>query len=404
MMKSKKTVGIICEYNPFHGGHRYQIEEMHRLGFDRVVCVMSGNTVQRGEFAIADKYTRAETAVKGGADLVLELPYPYSASSAEFFALAGVRILENAGVDAICFGSECGDMEKLKKAAEVCDSEIFFEAYKNNVSAGKGTAKAYFEAYKNIAGEELPGGANDILGISYLRALKKENSNIEPIALVRKGSDYRAGAVSENMNGYPSATMLRNYIHENGLDDKLSDLVPKETFETLLEAAHDGRAPVKMSNLDSAIIAHLRLLDASRLEGIADIGGGLGEKILSSSHKVTTYEELVSLVSDKHYTEARTRRAILNILTGVTLDDLKAYPAYTTVLGFNDNGRELLSELRKKEKMPFITKPADADHLGETAARQIYLDRRADALFTLATPKKTDSGEYVRKSPIYIYN
>ena len=398
MMNLKKTVGIICEYNPFHGGHRYQIEEMHRLGFDRVVCVMSGNTVQRGEFAIADKYTRAEMALEGGADLVLELPYPYSASSAEFFALAGVRILENAGVDAICFGSECGDVDKLKKAADVCDSEAFVEAYKNSISSGNGTAKAYFDAYKNVANEELPGGANDILGIAYLRALKRENSNREPIALKRRGSDYRNDSI-EDLTEYPSATMLRNYICENGINDKFADIVPKETFAALIKAAKSGGAPVKMSDLDAAIIASLRLLDASRLEGIADVGGGLGEKILSSSHKVCTYEELVLLVSGKQYTEARVRRAILNILTGVTFNDLKAYPAYTTVLGFNDKGREILSEFRKKEKMPFITKPADAEHLGETAARQIYLDRRADALFTLATPLKTDSGEYVKKHP-----
>lgn len=404
MMNSKKTVGIICEYNPFHGGHRYQIEEMRKQGFDRVVCVMSGNTVQRGEFAIADKYTRAETALEGGADLVLELPYPYSASSAEFFALAGVRILENAGVDAICFGSECGDVDKLKKAADVCDSEAFVEAYKNSISSGNGTAKAYFDAYKNVANEELPGGANDILGIAYLRALKRENSNIEPIALKRRGSDYRNDSI-EDLTEYPSATMLRNYICENGINDKFADIVPKETFAALIKAAKSGRAPVKMSNLDSAIIAHLRLFDASKLEEIADVGGGLGERILSASHKVTTYKELVLLVSGKQYTEARVRRAILNILTGVVFDDLKAYPAYTTVLGFNYNGREMLSELRKKEKnIAFITKPADAESIGEKATRQIYLDRRADALFTLATPLKTDSGEYVRKFPIYIYN
>jgi predicted nucleotidyltransferase len=222
---------------------------------------------------------------------------------------------------------------------------------------------------------------------------------MEPIALKREGSDYRDDSIDE-LTKFPSATMLRKYAYENGLDDKFADIVPKETFEALLKASRLGKAPVKMSNIDSAIIAHLRLLDASRLGGIADIGGGLGEKILSSSHKVSTYEELVAISAGKHYTEARTRRAILNILTEVTFNDLKAYPTYTTVLGFNDKGRELLSELRKKEKrISFVTKPADAERLGETAARQIYLDRRADSLFTLATPKKTDSGEYIKKHP-----
>ena len=393
-MKTSKTVGIICEYNPFHSGHRYQIEEMRILGFDRVVCVMSGNTVQRGEFAISDKYTRAEMAVNGGADLVLELPCPYSASSAEFFALAGVRILESAGVDAICFGSECGEINKLKKAAEICESEAFIEAYKDCISSGMGSVKAYFEAYKSISNEDLPGGANDILGIAYLRALKKENSKIEPVVLKRKGSDYRDEGVEE-LNVHPSATMLRNYLIENGPDGKFKGIVPKETFESLKKAIDDGKAPVKMSNLDSAIISVLRLFDPSSLRNIADIGGGLGEKILSVANETTNYEELVLHVSGKHYTEARVRRAILNILLGVSLDDLKASPAYTTVLGFNGKGRELLSELRKKEKIPFITKPADAPE----TERQTILDRRADALFTLAIPVKTSSGEYIKKSP-----
>ncbi len=393
-MKSPKTVGIICEYNPFHSGHRYQIEELRRLGFDRVVCVMSGNTVQRGEFAICDKYLRAEMAVNGGADLVLELPCPYSASSAEFFALAGVRILDNAGVDAICFGSECGDIDKLKKAAAVCESDNFIEKYKDNISSGIGSVKAYFEAYKSISGEDLPGGSNDILGIAYLRALKKENSKIEPIAIKRKGSNYRDDKV-ENMTEHPSATMLRNYICEKGIDEFIADIVPKETFSALMKAIDSGKAPVKMSSFDSAIISVLRLFDSSNLNDIADIGGGLGEKILSASHETTTYEELVSLVSSKHYTEARVRRAILNILLGVRMDDLRAYPAYTTVLGFNETGRELLSELRKKEKMPFITKPADASE----TERQRELDGRADSLFTLAAPTKMNSGEFVKKHP-----
>ena len=398
-MKSMKTVGIICEYNPFHGGHGHQIMEMRRLGFERVICVMSGNTVQRGELAITDKYTRAEMAIMGGADLVLELPFPYSSSSAEFFALAGVRILESADVDAICFGSECGDIERLKRAAGVCDSEAFAELYKELVASGIGTTRAYFEAYRNITGEELPGGANDILGIAYLRALKKENSGIVPIAMKREGCDYRDETISDDHTEYPSATMLRKYLLENGADENFFKHVPKETYKILHRSFEGGGAPAKMSCLDSAIIAMLRLTDDATLEGIAETGGGLGEKILTCSRKVIDYEELVDLVADKHYTEARVRRAILNILVGVKHDDLKAYPAYTTVLGFNNKGREILSDKRKKEKMPFITKPADATALGESAARQIYLDRRVDALFTLATPKKIDSGEYIRKRP-----
>jgi predicted nucleotidyltransferase len=249
-----------------------------------------------------------------------------------------------------------------------------------------------------VAGEKLSGGANDILAIAYLRALKKENSKIEPIALKRKGSDYRDKYIEE-LDGHPSATMLRNCLLESGIDNKFEKNVPKETFDVLKKAFDRGKAPVQMSNLDSAIVASLRLFDHSKLENIAEAGGGLGRKILSSSHIATTYEELVCLAAGMHYTDARVRRTVLNILLGVSLDDLKAYPAYTTVLGFNDKGREILSELRKKERVPFITKPADVAELGDEAKRQKELSDRCDSIFALALPIKSISAEYIKKSP-----
>ena len=180
-------------------------------------------------------------------------------------------------------------------------------------------------------------------------------------------------------------------MSENGVDENFKNIVSKETFEVL----ERENAPVKISNIETAIIAALRLLNISNLDNISEIGGGLGEKILSASHDATTYEELVSLVSCKNYPEARVRRAILNILLGVTYDDLKAHPVYTTVLGFNEIGKEILSELRKKGKMPFITKPADAPQL----ERQTIIERRADSLFTLAMPTKKGSGEFIKKHP-----
>jgi len=399
MMKIKKSVGIICEYNPFHSGHSYQIEEMRRRGYDRVVCVMSGNSVQRGEFAITDKYTRAEMAVCGGADLVLELPFPYSSSSAEFFALAGIRILDAVGVDSICFGSECGSIEKLNRAAEICEGESFLNVYKEMIGTGVGTTKAYFEAYKQLAGEELPGGANDILGVAYLRALKKENSKIEPIVLKREGSDYREDELPEDAEKFPSATMIRKKLFEiNGLE-KMRDFVPKETYDLLCAAIKEGSAPINMDSLDLAVMAMLRLFDPSKIEDIADAGGGLGEKILSAARDSVNYSELVSVVSGRNYPESRSRRAILYMLLSVSAEDLRRRPSYVQVLGFNQIGREMLAELRKCDKIPFITKPADASELGAEARRQRELTDRCDALFTLALPFKKSSAEYIKRSP-----
>lgn len=397
-MRNNGSVGIICEYNPFHSGHMYQIEELRRRGYEKIVCVMSGNAVQRGELAIADKYIRAEMAVKGGADLVLELPFPYSSSSAEYFALAGVRILDCIGVDAICFGSECGDIESLRAAADVCDSDEFANEYKKNVLKGNGTASAYFEAYKCLTGKELPGGSNDILAISYLRALKKEGSEMLPIAIKREGSDYRADEFDADTK-HPSATMLRKYICERGLDDGVRGLIPEKTLEPLSLAVKSGKAPVMMSELDSAVIAMLRLLDKSKAENISEAKGGLGDRILSEAQESTDYRTLIQAICGKNYPEARSQRAVLNMLLGVCEDDVKSRPQYSVVLGFNSVGRELLARLRKDSAIALVTKPADALALGEKAKRQKELSDRLDALFTLAAPVKSAASEYIKRSP-----
>ena len=163
-----KTVGIICEYNPFHNGHAAQISALRQMGFERVVCVMSGNYTQRGELSIADKYTRAEAAVCGGADVVLELPYPYSSLSAEGFARAGVHILSSVGVDAISFGSESADIELLAAAAEAISSREFVEKYSQNIKCG--SAKSFFSLIEEHIGRDCSILSNDILGVAYFKA------------------------------------------------------------------------------------------------------------------------------------------------------------------------------------------------------------------------------------------
>ena len=401
-MNNRKIVGIVCEYNPFHTGHEYQIKKIREMGYEMIVCVMSGNTVQRGEFAIADKYARAEMAIKCGADLVVELPYPYSSSGAEFFASAAVKILNAAGVGAICFGSECADIDALTRAANICESEFFSNVYKNIAGVGAGSAAAFFEAYKYVSGEDFPGGSNDLLGVAYIRAIIKNGFNIVPVAIKREGSAYTDSEIDMS-NDYPSALMIRNAIGE-GLE-KIEKSLPCASFETFKRCVQNGDAPVDIKNIESAILAFFRLADPDVLSNkkTAEAGGGLAERLCKCAKTAKSYDELVAMTSNKNYTESRVRRAILSSMTGATEEDIRRTPAYSTVLGFNNSGREILASLRKAEtEIAFVTKPADAEVISEKAARQSELSEKADALFTLAKPTPAESGEYLMRSPYII--
>ena len=386
-----KISGIICEYDPFHNGHRYLVERA-REGSDVVVCVMSGNATQRGSLAIADKYTRAEMAVRSGADLVLELPYPYSSASAEFFASAGVSVLASVGVDRLCFGSESGDVEKLMRAAHVArslDTEADREV---------GTADGYFavlgKAYENAYGEPFCPASNDILGIEYCKAILAGGYAMKPFAVKRQGDGFRADAVTDGR--FASATALRRLVREEGID-AITPYVPEDTVRLLGEAIARGEAPVDIARIERAVLSFFRLTDPETLSGIAELGNGLEYRICEAARDTVSLSELLARAATKKYTDARIRRAILFAMTGVTAKDLRAPVGYTTVLAANARGCELLSRLRKEEgEIPVITKPAD----GKTVhPRQYALSLAADSLFTLAQPTAHPAGEYVRKNP-----
>lgn len=397
-MKNRKTAGIICEYNPFHNGHAYQTNEIRKRGYDTVIAVMSGNTVQRGEFAITDKYTRAKCALLGGVDLVIELPYPYSASSTEYFATAGVRLLSSVGADSICFGSECGDPDKLESCARLCSSPEFEQKYRELSTSSFGTASAYFEAYKCLSGSEMPDGANDILGIAYLKAIIAENLSITPEIIKRAGSSYRDDDITAGDIIYPSARMIREEISRNGIKSIPSNFIPSKIRSII------SSSDISQYNrqIERSILSFFRLSSPEELAAkeIAEAGGGLAEKLCKMSHAAHSYKEFVELAAEKKYTFSRINRAIIHCMTGVTENDVKFPPAYSTVLGFNSNGRTLLSELRGHHGIPLVTKPADAQRLSSHAARQSLLSYRADSLYSLTFDKVYESHKYTLSSPV----
>lgn len=401
-MNSKKIAGIICEYNPFHNGHAYQINELRCRGYETIVCVMSGHFVQRGEFAVADKYLRAECALRAGADLVLELPFPYACAGAETFARAAIAILHEAGVGTVCFGSECGNAEMLAQAAAICEEDAFVKAYRRISTSSCGMAKAYFDAYESVCGQPLPGGANDLLGIAYLRAIAAYGFDMEACVLKREGMDYRA-ATSDSSDAYPSALMLRECIRREGLCQTVKKHMPSASFALLQKAVKERKAPVFTEHAGNVLLGFFRLMNPQQLHSIYGMEGGLAERLCKTADSCLSYDTWIAKASGKKYTASRIRRAIFAAVTGVTASDVSAGPAYATVLGFRSRGRALLAERRKEEKkIPFVVKPADAVCIGERAIRQSELTKKAESLYTLFLPDPVESGFYFCHSPVCI--
>lgn len=375
-----RTAGIICECNPFHGGHQYLIARARESGADTVICVMSSYFVQRGAAAVLPPHLRAETLLCGGADAVLELPFPFSAASAEFFAAAGVDILDRLGVDELWFGSECGDVDLLARLSAVADSEDFLVDYSASAQGNDGTAKGYLNRLQALAGEGAVLSSNDILGIAYLRALRAKRSAMRPITVKRKGSAYRDGKLTQGE--YPSATALRRLWHDEGLAAMLEHL-PEETRECYRRA---DEAFADLAFAERLILGHFRLTPPSELERIAELGGGLGNRLAERAKNASTLDEFFSLVATKKYPNARLRRGVLFALTGVRGEDLRTSPAYVRLLAANANGCRFLSETRRGQGIPVVTRRSDLP-CNADALRQAEWERRAFSLYSLCLPQ-----------------
>ena len=372
--------GIICEFNPLHNGHKRLIDEARSRGADAVVCVMSGNAVQRGELAVADKYLRAKAAVLCGADLVIELPYPWSAASAEFFAGAGVGILSHF-CDNVIFGSECGEIEVLKRSAEMALTKEFRDEYRARLAEGEGAASAYFSMLKGAHGQEL--SSNDILGVEYIRAAIEQGLDIKFHTVKREGAAYNEKCLGEDIN--PSASAIRSAWRAGQNAEKY---MPKEAVEVFCNAD-----TTDLSYLSRALLMYFRLAHANAFSNIAETEGGLVNRIIAAAKNSADENEFFEAVRTKRYTDAKLRRAMLFCLTGVTSELLREMPQYVTLLGADEKGRELLASARKSGKINVVTKPADAPRDTE----QFIVGERLEAVFTLATKNPSDVGESYRK-------
>ena len=382
------TFGIVCEFNPFHRGHQVLLDAARERGADRIVCVMSGNTLQRGEFAVADAYSRAEIAVRCGADLVLELPFPWCSGSAEQFSRGAIAILKDL-CDTVIFGSECGDLAKLTRAAELAASDGFREEYRVLLSDGVPAAEAYFSLLSKYGADGLR--SNDLLGIEYLRAARELGSNLSFVTIRREGADYRQEVILDE--AYPSAMAIRRLWREARFEEADAYL-PEAAAEVFQRERNSWISP---EALDRVVISYFRMHDASDFSAVVGAEGGVVNRICEAARSSRTLDELLEKIKTKRYTDARLRRQILFCLAGVTPDVLSSLPQYTTLLAASKKGRALLSQQRKHEGIHIVTRLSDASK----DTPQLILGERISSVIGLSMTPIADADWQYRKHPYF---
>lgn len=338
-----KIGALIAEFNPLHAGHKLLIDTIKREN-DAVIAVMSGNFVQRGECAIFEKYDRAKAAIINGVDLAIELPVPYSLSSAEGFAKGGVETLEKCGVvNSLHFGSECGNIDALIKCAEVLndESEEFSALLNEKLSEGMSFPKARQMAAEAMTKEaSLLNEPNNILAVEYIRAIKKLGSKIIPATIQRMGSGYNDTEIESTI---PSASAIRARFKE-GDDAKGYMLYSYES------------TPVFMRDFDMITASRLKAIEKEELMLLPDCNEEIASRLKEASFK-NTFEEIVAEAACRRYTQSRIRRILCSMIIG---NNFKEYisPTYIRPLAFNKKGSELLRLMKEKSSLPIASRGA----------------------------------------------
>ena len=394
------TVGVVAEYNPFHLGHAYHIRKIREaFGNDtRIIAVMSGHYTARGDVAIADKYTRAAAAILGGVNLVLELPFPFSGEHAAVFARSAVHILRQFEVDVISFGSECGEIPPLQNAARLSGNQTYAEALrtaeKHNKDGFPKTADSFFRQSFGAGGSVPFRSPNDLLGMEYIKAAEALDFSVVFHTVKRNGDPHDTESVS---SGVPSAAAIRK-LFLTGQTEKAMTFLPESTRSLYRTVAGYGLFPSRPERLDAPVLSYFCINSPSDA-AIADAGGGLSERLFRKAVEASGIDHLVTLTATKKYTKSRIRRAIRNIVFGVTSSDIQALPGYTQILAFDAIGQAILKERKPRDDFSVLTKPSDLSSLSPVAKRQKKMADIADALYTLCLPKPAERDLFLRCSP-----
>lgn len=376
-----KISGIICEYNPFHNGHLYHINETRKNGATHIVAVMSGNFVQRGDVAVINKFERAKAAVRCGVDLVIELPVAYCLSSAETYAKGAMYILKGLGcVDELSFGSECGDLSLLTAAVKASYACARMPELEDLMKLGNSYPKALQILVRQNYGDEIGrlfGQPNNTLAIEYLKAMIAVKLKIQPFTVKRNelhDAMMPTGKIA-------SASLIRQLM-ESQTDD-YDDLVPEDSSEAISACAAAGMV-ARFEHLERILLYKLRTASAEEISGLPEVGQGLENKILSARNE-TSLESMLLAMKSKRYTMARIRRILLDLLIGIQPKDTDAPPPYGRILALSERGRDILSAAKQAgTTLPYATSLAKLAELGGACKECSDLEARATAVYSLA--------------------
>lgn len=375
--KDTMTTGIVAEYNPFHSGHAYHTDHIRNCGSDGIIAVMSGNFVQRCDPAFFRKHARAEAAVKGGVDLVIELPVRFSTASAEKFSFGAVYLLNMCGCDCISFGSECGNIDDLTKCAE----KILKADTDGTIAKEINGEESFAQTRQRIIGNELLSEPNNILAIEYIKALIKLDSKMQPMT-VKRTFGYHA-----------SASELRKQI-PNGIYNGL----PETTKDIIIREKEAGELPATSDNIEKILLAFLRNARPEDFDGIYGINTKEGfENRLLNARTAVSLEEAYNLIKSKRHTLAAAKRGLLSAYLRIPNNNIM--PNYIRPLAFNDKGKDMLKKISKTAPIVYNLSTL-TDEVGKIFADE---ERRATDLFGFATPKiKKGFSEFTDKNIPYI--
>lgn len=385
-----KTAAVICEYNPFHYGHKFQLEQTRALGATHIVSVMSGDFTQRGDAAVCDKFARARTALENGADLVLELPVRYSLCAAEGFARGAVGIISALGcVDMLSFGSEAGDIAALREAAGAVEYAVRSDFFQLLMTSGKSYPAALAEAVNKFYTPdvyETISSPNNTLAVEYIKALDDIGSPIEPVTVMREGAQHDSG---DTAGKFASASAIRKMILSG---EDCSAFAPDI-----------GSPAADIRRLETAILAKLRMMKPEDFEQVYDAAQGLAERLYKAIRRAGSLEELYFLTKTKRYTLARIRRAVLCAFLGVEKKMLREKDAYIRILGMNQRGREILSAAKAAGcALPVDTSLKALMDTSREAHRQGAFQSRCRDIWALSLEEPLPCGSDLTAKPIII--
>ena len=386
MDNKRKVCGIIAEYNPFHNGHKYQIELL-KQEFDAIVAVMSGSFTQRGDVAIIDKWSRAKAALISGADLIIELPCVYAMNTAERFAFGGVSLLNDLGcIDAISLCSECGDIDVLKKSAGMLLNETpnQSETLQKLMKDGMPYAAAREQVFPNIP-DGILREPNNILAIEYIKQIILSNSRLIPVTHKRAGAAYNSTDLESELS---SASAIR----ANAESPEIRNRMPANAYEI-----YEKVPKHYLKGLDTAALYFVRTGGPEALTNSLECVEGIENRIYEAAGKCRGIEEIADFCSTKRYTKAKIRRIILSSMLGIDENLCKEAPTYARVLGATAKGTELLSVIKKKSQLTIITKTADYKENNKMFKKDIL----ATDIWALSS-KETASGFDFTTSPVII--